>query len=62
MKRNYLKSILVLALSATLTLTAFTGCGSSSGSGSKSSSELTASDLNKDPKDYKGTINYVVIY
>lgn len=54
MKRNYIKRILVLALSATLALSVFTGCGS--GSESKSSNELTTSDLNKDPKDYKGTI------
>lgn len=54
MKRNYLKRILILTLSATLAITAFTGCGSGSNSGD--SEKTTASDLNKNPKDYKGTI------
>jgi len=53
MKRNYLKKVLIFAMSIAIVGSVFTGCGSS-----KSSTEATPTTFTeKDPKEYKGTIN-----
>ena len=53
MKKNYLKKVLVFAMSIAIVGSVFTGCGSS-----KSATESTPTAFTeKDPKEYKGTIN-----
>ncbi|EHI97824.1 extracellular solute-binding protein family 1 [Clostridium sp. DL-VIII] len=53
MKKNYLKKVLIFAMSVAIVGSVFTGCGSSK---SENESKPTAF-TEKDPKDYKGTIN-----
>jgi multiple sugar transport system substrate-binding protein len=53
MKKNYLKKVLIIAMSIAIVGSVFTGCGSSKSESESKSTTFTE----KDPKEYKGTIN-----
>ncbi|BCZ48742.1 hypothetical protein psyc5s11_48090 [Clostridium gelidum] len=55
MKKNYLKKVLIFAISIAIVGSAFTGCGNSESSTKTESVVTTFTE--KDPKEYKGTIN-----